>query len=157
FQGVVVVLPDQVFEPPLVVRAQHRGRATPVRRGGQRARLTAPLQQPGDEGQADPEQLGDLALGALAVVPRRRDPLPDVHRLGARGRPSYSVAFSRSCPSPPLSPFATRGKTAVAWPPLSRSYEAREARRRTGPAAAAGTSATSAGSPISSSPAGSRR
>src|SRR5512135_3118344 len=85
-QGVVVVLPDQILQTPLVVRAQDPGRAASVRLGGQGALLTAPLQQPGDERDADSEEARDLALRALALVHRRYDSLPQVHRIGTHGR-----------------------------------------------------------------------
>src|SRR5271157_4251573 len=100
-QGVVVVLLDEMLQAPLVVRAQDRGRAASVRLGGQRVLLTSPLQQPGDERDADSEEAGDLALRALALVHRRRDSLPQVHRIGAHGR--YLLIrcrlLPRSCPS----------------------------------------------------------
>ncbi len=100
-QGVVVVLPDQIFQAPQVVRAQHGGRAAPVRLRGQRILLTPPLQQPGDERDADSEEAGDLALRALVLIHGRRDPLPQVYRRGTHGR--YLLIrcrlLPRSCPS----------------------------------------------------------
>ena len=54
-QGGVGLLADQFVEALPVVRPQGRGRAAAVRLGGQRAGVAAPLEQAGDEGEADAE------------------------------------------------------------------------------------------------------
>ena len=81
-QGGVGLLADQFGEALLLVGAQGRGRATAVRLGVQGAGLAAAPEQAEDEGEADAEPSGDLALGALAMIDGRRDPLAKILRVG---------------------------------------------------------------------------
>jgi hypothetical protein len=110
FQGGVGSLADQFVEPSPVVRPQGRGRGAAVRLGGQRAGVASPPEETGDEREADAERRGDLALGTLAVIHSRRDPLAKVGRIRAHGkhlRLRDPLAL-RSCPSTELFLSATR-------------------------------------------------
>ena len=74
----VGLLANQAGEPPQVARPENRGRAAPVRPGGERPGGAAPLEQANDEGGADAEDAGDPADRALVMIDRRRDPLPKI-------------------------------------------------------------------------------
>jgi hypothetical protein len=50
-----------------------------MRFGSQRPGVAPSLEQADDEGEADAERPGDLALGALMMIDRRRDSLAEVH------------------------------------------------------------------------------
>src|SRR5271165_1226158 len=55
--------------------------------GAQGAGVPTPLEQSGDERDTDAESLGDLTLGAFALIDRRRNTLPEIHRIGSHGQP----------------------------------------------------------------------
>jgi hypothetical protein len=74
-QGGVGLLADQSSEASPVVGPQGKRRATPVRLGLQGAGVAATLEEADDEREVDAKPSGDLALGALMMINRGRDPL----------------------------------------------------------------------------------
>jgi len=108
-QGGVGLLTDQFLEALPIIRTQGRGRASSVGLGVQRVGDAASLEQAEDEGEADAEPSGDLALGALTMIDRRRDPLAKILRVGAHGclLLSDSRGFTMSAPRV-FFPSATR-------------------------------------------------
>src|SRR5262249_33985200 len=104
-QGVVAVVLDQAPQPTPRGGVQDAARAAAVRLGVQGARLAPPLPQRGDERETDSEQSTDLSLRAVALVPRGRDTLAQIHRRGAHG--SDLLIRRRLLPLPPPSPSST--------------------------------------------------
>src|SRR5271166_1770093 len=86
-QGGIGMLGDQHRQSYLFGETEDRPRPAAVGLGGQGAGVPTPLEQSGDERDTDAESLGDLTLGAFALIDRRRNTLPEIHRIGSHGQP----------------------------------------------------------------------
>ena len=87
FQGGIGVLGDPHRQSYLFGETEDRPRPAAVGLGGQGAGVPTPLEESGDERDTDAKSLGDLTFGAFALIDRRRNTLPEIHRIGSHGQP----------------------------------------------------------------------
>ena len=76
------MLGDPHLQSYLFGETEDRPRPAAVGLGGQGAGVPTPLEESGDERDTDAKSLGDLTVGAFALIDRRRNTLPEIHRMG---------------------------------------------------------------------------